>query len=430
MYKRTSIIIISLILFINLNAQWHEQNSDFDTLRAIGHICAVDTNVVWAAGYDPTYISPVSEYTKTIDGGQNWEKGVISPSDSLQVSMIYALDPDLAYATLYELEGDTGKLMKTTDGGNNWSMIDSIQFTSNPKLVYFWNENEGMVVADPDSGYFQIYTTDDAGISWDQVEEFNMPASLPGELTSYKSYSVIGDTFWFGGVTNGKVFVTHDRGKNWSFIGTPLNNVTKVIFKDTCGIVGDVNTVSNSWDLYSTDNSGLSWTKLDPAGVVGYNDICYVPETPNAYISAGYSISYTADGGNNWFSFSPPNGGISPYYTNLAFVNPSTGWAGGVNFNNNAGGIYKYSGTPLSIDNNYYDNLTLDIFPNPGKGLFHIKTSTATAIITIYNLLGKQVFSKEDISETIDLSHLCPGVYIVNLKVDQRMIQTKLIISN
>ena len=65
---------------------------------------------------------------------------------------------------------------------------------------------------------------------WKQVDEINMPLSQEGELTSQQCYSVVGDTFYFGGATNGKIYVSHNRGKNWSFIGTPLDIVRKVIF--------------------------------------------------------------------------------------------------------------------------------------------------------------------------------------------------------
>ncbi|MCD4680339.1 MAG: T9SS type A sorting domain-containing protein, partial [Bacteroidales bacterium] len=401
-------------------------------LRAIGYICAVDTNVVWAAAFDPSNLAnPVNEYTKTIDGGNNWERGVVTASDSLQLSMIYALDENLAYAALYVLQGDSGKIMKTTDGGDNWINIDSLEFTSNPKLIYFWNENDGLVIADPDSNYFQIFTTNDAGSTWEKVEKINMPVSQDGELTSSQSYSVVGDTFWFGGVTIGKIYVSHDRGKNWSFIGTPLDDVTKVIFKDSVnGIIGNVNLLTNSWKLFETKNGGLSWSNVDPLGIVDYYDICYVPGSADTYVSSGYGLSQSNDGGKTWMSFNPPSGGISPYYTNLAFVDPSTGWAGGVNFGDYTGGIYKYQGVPLSIVNISSNNLTFDLYPNPGNGVFQIKLNncTATATVTVYNLLGERMFFLDHYTPVIDLNHLKPGVYIVMIRNDKDFIQKKLII--
>jgi len=434
MYKQVSVIIFSFFLIFNVNAQWYEQEAGFDTLRAIGHICAVDTNTVWACAYDPNDPgNPVDEYTKTIDGGNTWVNNEITGADTLQLSMIYALDKDLAYASLYSIQDTGGVLMKTVDGGNTWSKIDSVSFVSDPKLVYFWNENEGVVVADPDSSYFQIYTTDDGGNSWEQVEMMNMPISQQGELTTYKSYSVVGDTFRFGGVTFGKVYVSYDRGKNWSFLGTPLNNVTKVIFKDSVnGIIGDVSLITNSWELYATMNAGLSWSAVDPIGSVGFNDICFVPGSPNAYVSAGYSLSQSNNGANSWTLFDHPNGGISPYYTNLAFVNPTTGWSGGVNFNNNSGGIYKYYGTPLSSEDINYKDITLDIYPNPGNGFFYIdlQETTVTTNIEVYNMIGKQVFSTQHYTETIDLSHLKSGIYLIKLMIDDNVFQQKIIIRN
>lgn len=436
MFRRFALIIYAIVSFTVLNAQWIQQDAGFDILRAIGHICAVDTNVVWAAAFDPSDLNnPINEYTKTINGGTNWQPGIIAGADSLQISMIYAINENLAYSVLFNLLDDGGKLMQTIDGGVTWNEIDSVEFTTDPKICYFWDENEGVVIADPDSNYFQIFTTKDAGVNWKQVDKINMPVSQDGELTSHQSFSVVGNTIWFGGVTNGKVFVSHDRGNNWSFTGTPLDEVTKVIFRDSVnGIVGNVSLISGSWRLYKTENAGLSWNMIEPSGIVNYYDICYVPDSPDAYISAGYSLSQSSDGGETWFGFSPPSGGISPYYTNLAFVNPTTGWAGGLNFGDFSGGIYKYHGTPLNIYENPYQNMTIDIYPNPGNGIFHIrlskKNATDNATLVVYNLLGKQVFTTDHPEETINLSHLTGGIYLLKLMIHGNVYQNKLIIRN
>ncbi|MBK7446360.1 MAG: hypothetical protein IPJ45_10170 [Ignavibacteria bacterium] len=59
--------------------------------------------------------------------------------------------------------GDSGKILKTTDGGNNW--LQQISPTRNLlKSVYFVNENTGYAVGD--TGI--ILKTINAGVNWIQ----------------------------------------------------------------------------------------------------------------------------------------------------------------------------------------------------------------------------------------------------------------------
>ncbi|MBK6539280.1 MAG: hypothetical protein IPG09_16510 [Ignavibacteria bacterium] len=71
----------------------------------------------------------------------------------------YFTDANTGYAV-----GDSGKILKTTDGGSNW--LQQISPTRNLlKSVYFVNENTGYVVGD--TGV--ILKTINAGVNWTQL---------------------------------------------------------------------------------------------------------------------------------------------------------------------------------------------------------------------------------------------------------------------
>ena len=74
------------------------------------------------------------------------------------LASIYFTSPNTGYAV-----GDDGTIMKTTDGGSNWTI-----FTKGPeyelKSVCFTDENTGYAAS---SGI--ILKTDDAGASWNTV---------------------------------------------------------------------------------------------------------------------------------------------------------------------------------------------------------------------------------------------------------------------
>jgi hypothetical protein len=73
----------------------------------------------------------------------------------------------------------------------------------------------------------------------------------------------------------------------------------------------------------------------------------------------------------------------------------------------------------------------IKIYPNPNKGEFKIETSQKHTQITIYDHLGKQVYSAL-VNETkqIDLKELAAGIYFVKAEHDGKVNYTKLILSN
>jgi hypothetical protein len=69
-----------------------------------------------------------------------------------------------------------------------------------------------------------------------------------------------------------------------------------------------------------------------------------------------------------------------------------------------------------TIETNYDDNTSLEIFPNPAEDMIFINNKTSNSTYLIYNLQGI-VVHKEYVSEignhSIDLSYFLPGTYII-----------------
>ena len=84
-------------------------------------------------------------------------------------------------------------------------------------------------------------------------------------------------------------------------------------------------------------------------------------------------------------------------------------------------------GQPLGLEDNYLQNVGM--YPNPSNGLLNISTDSELQV-TIHDILGKKVFSKEGINtEVLDLSHLNNGMYLVNISDGINMTSKKLIIN-
>lgn len=68
--------------------------------------------------------------------------------------------------------------------------------------------------------------------------------------------------------------------------------------------------------------------------------------------------------------------------------------------------------------------------PNPSNGIIYLKAiKTSNSIITIYNLQGQEVFYKNVDSNSIDISKLIQGIYIIKL-VNSNNIYTNRLIKN
>jgi hypothetical protein len=73
----------------------------------------------------------------------------------------------------------------------------------------------------------------------------------------------------------------------------------------------------------------------------------------------------------------------------------------------------------VNIKNDYKENNTINIYPNPSNDIINIKIENINnAIIEIYNVSGSLVFSKEFNSkvEKIDISDYSKGVYMVKVR--------------
>ncbi len=78
------------------------------------------------------------------------------------------------------------------------------------------------------------------------------------------------------------------------------------------------------------------------------------------------------------------------------------------------------------------NNLDLNIYPNPTGGLVVLQTkSNLGGAVTIQNLLGQQVYAgqlEQGQAETLDLSYLTPGTYIVRMVHGDQISSKKLIV--
>ncbi len=199
--------IITLLFFLSLfstnicfsQSGWFWQNPlpQGNNLQSIKFI---DLNTGWAAGLKGTII-------KSTDGGLNW---------TIQQSQVYSDLFNLyiiSQSTVFII-GAQGKVLMTTNGGTNWTIT---QLNVNCKFtgIYFNNELSGWISGfDNSAGHGIIYKTTNGGTNW----YINFTSPYDDRFTIIQFINNF--TGWVGG--GWSCFRTTNGGENW-------NNVNQII---------------------------------------------------------------------------------------------------------------------------------------------------------------------------------------------------------
>ncbi|MBK6352068.1 MAG: T9SS type A sorting domain-containing protein [Saprospiraceae bacterium] len=80
------------------------------------------------------------------------------------------------------------------------------------------------------------------------------------------------------------------------------------------------------------------------------------------------------------------------------------------------------------------EDTKLEIFPNPGNGMVQLQTNGFIHKCEVFTIEGKRVLlrNSDDLSmnKKIDISHLSPGIYLLNVLVDNKMYMKKLMVAS
>jgi photosystem II stability/assembly factor-like uncharacterized protein len=171
----------------------------------------------WVVGGDngvfPTF-TPHREIYFTSNGGGTWTSQYAA-SDESPLMAVHFADSFNGFAV-----GESGAVMRTTDGGNNWN-LDTTITTYHLRDVFFVNQDKGWII-----GHYlgiphvpAIFSTDDGGNNWN-TQTFGVDESLS---SIYFADEMNG---WaVGGTASGCIILhTNDGGVNWTYQNSPTNN--------------------------------------------------------------------------------------------------------------------------------------------------------------------------------------------------------------
>lgn len=351
---------------------------------------------------------------------------------------IYFVNSSIGYIISY-----SGKIFKTTNGGNNWiNLIDSLNQAL--RSTGFFDGNTG-IIGTLDSTRV-LFRTTNGGLNWTHIS-----ASIQGTVPKgICGISIVNSNVAFASgryFCPANVIKTTNAGLNWISLPLDTSLVRSIVdchfwSQDSGFIVGGYSTINQYYTgksvILKTTNGGLNWIRVYQS--TRTDEWCWKIQFVNRLL--GYTsierfgtptfILKTINGGLNWQEISLPNNIVN--LEGIGFVNEQTGWVGGWGFSYNEpnyettnGGanwhlagwginmnrvrfisdtlayavgktVYKYNREPIGIQQistevpqqyKLYQN-----YPNPFNPNTKIKfgiPKSSFVTMKIYDVLGKEI---------------------------------------
>jgi len=242
---------------------------------------------------------------KTTNGGNNWFEQNTGENNSYSEHMcICFLNNNTGWVG--SGVGSDGKLYKTTNGGNNWT----VQIFSNSwriEAVKFFDINNGWIMC---TNKFLARTTD-GGITWIQKTINNVqPAN---DIFYRKLIPISNNEAWALIVRNAGLIYSHlyrttNGGDNWDLsysytdsLSTNANSMQNVCFQNFSTGFG-----IGGYNFYiKTSNSGNNWNRINTYSDLGFNANLFT------MLFSGNTEIFGAGGGSGNYILKSINSGLN-----------------------------------------------------------------------------------------------------------------------
>jgi photosystem II stability/assembly factor-like uncharacterized protein len=360
------------------------QPTPIQTESPIVALKMADANHLWA-------ITEHSKLYATTDGGNSWERIYAFLPDSIAASETYVLqlkrgggipiqfiNAQLGYASVDIFnpvsKTTTTTLLKTTNGGKEWSEIhqhtaETEWYFPHIKNIFFIDSLHGWLYLMADSTRILLFTAD-GGDAWQELFQNTVHSST---TPTPQGFLYTGIHFFDNdkGTTFTNTSITTDGGKTW----VKNNNLR---YNDQVRTFRSMSFIDS-----------LQWW----AG--GFT------------FSESGQLSYTRDGGKNWEEFERK-------ITYVDFKSRHDGWG------SNEKGIWKFSGDPTSTNEARTTPApTVAIYPNPVDDVLTIQCHSPQATaIHLLDLQGRSIARQQQAqagSFSLPVHDIPNGMYILQV---------------
>lgn len=398
--KKSLLLFIVLLVTYNIKSQWN--SIDLKIENDLKSIFFIDLSTGFIVGSDGLIL-------KTTDGGINWSKKVSGTSETL--NSISFLDSKFGIAI-----GNNGIIVQSSDSGENWLLVNSK--TENALLSVDFNDSGSAFIIGHNSKFLN---SNDTGLTWDSK------VGPLGEIPYPRCIQMINDTgYAIGNYTS--FYETTDGGKNWK--GKTITNFTEPPYKhlnclffltSRIAYAAGINYYDGINDkalIYKTINGGESWEDVTDLSFKPINSLFITKEIGIAVGTEG-TIIRTNDEGKNW---KKDEISIFDNLNCISFKDSATAFIVGDN-----GRLLMTSKDVTKVTTSKQSNL-LDLYPNPVESILKIRTSEQGSL-GIYDTNGQLILFKKIAlpEEVLNVSNLSKGFYLLKYKSDNSFHTIKLI---
>lgn len=409
--KKVLLFISFVFAFVQIKAQsWVEVNSG--THLKLNSISFGSNLVGYIGANDSTLL-------KTIDGGQTWNvqptNGVNFTPNLPHIIQVNFVDALTGYM-MVGLEFYNGRMLKTTDGGVNWTDVTMTMCA--PIYNYNIDADNAIVVGSSCFGGRTIHRKIN-GIWQNNSTYLSWANDYLRTATFYDNQfgMVAGDS--------GQVHRTMDGGANWDTIQTFSKEIIwDLQFVNDSTIYGAVDSLSNS--LMISIDSGKTWASHSPSFTFFYPQFEALAAAPNEGVFA-VGETFANQGMIVWGNEESPfwrKETVGQPLQDVTMSNDSTAFAVG-----DSGLIVVNQSLILGVKQ-VKTSTKFKLYPNPATEYFTIHNAGRTVSeVWIYDISGRLVKTIQSGYDQIHISNLEKGAYHVvvfskdNREVHQLIVQ-------
>ncbi len=384
------------------------------------------------------------------DNGKSWKGANAGLPYNAQVTVLAESGSNI-YA------GTTNGIYITSDSGKIWTAsglsqdtISALACNGNNLFAAFGGKCCNQVGGW--SGFSNyVYLSQNSGATW---------AKTKGVIINVLSLATSGNNLF--AVAAGGIQLSTNSGDSWTSVNSGLPSNTNIY---TLAISGNNIFTGTGNGVYLSSTNGENWIEVNN-GIPANTDIYTLAMYGNKiYAGANNSVYLSSDTGANWIEINNESPAKSMIYAlavaeNKVFAgtddgvylnsNDGSGW---VSINNgltvtpikslaingtiiyagtDATGVWKTSLSEIvGINNSAINNMSCNVFPNPGKSTFTIELpqSINECNLTIFDINGHELLKRKinDSKTQVELNNLSSGVYFVKLINGNSVVVKKII---
>lgn len=237
---------------------------------------------------------------------------------------ISGIDAFSAWVSTNAAGGGGAAVWRTTNGGNSWGQVSGSldNITAFINDIYFFDQQNGVILGDPINGNWGVATSSDGGQTWTRASDIGF--AVDGEAGLVGASTQLGDNVWFG-TSTGRVFYSTTQGRTWKssvvFNGKQITSLAFRTPEDGVAVYREQDEPGGPFQVASTHDGGDSWelAVYDLDDIPLQSVFAYgAPESlQNFILGDGGQLYATADDGESFEAVLTPT--IGPTQTGAMF---------------------------------------------------------------------------------------------------------------